>query len=236
MGALAPDTATAELASIAARLTEIGTEREAVGRALNEVEALVATASSDNAAADAQQSVTDANAALAGEAERFVEQATAAAVLRWLIEKHRASAQAPLIARAAALFARVTRRAFIDLVIAYGDDDRPRIVAVRADGTRVGVEGLSEGTRDQLYLALRLGAIAGLANATSPPLVCDDLLITADDMRAGAMLDVLAAASATSQVILFTHHEHLIDVARRAVGVDGFRLHRIQPIELVLAA
>jgi uncharacterized protein YhaN len=47
------------------------------------------------------------------------------------------------------------------------------------------------------------------------PITCDDLLITADDSRAGALLRVLAAAAPHCQVIVFSHHAHLIDVAGR---------------------
>ncbi|HEX8555808.1 MAG TPA: hypothetical protein VF695_13970, partial [Sphingomonas sp.] len=125
------------------------------------------------------------------------------------------------------LFSTVTGGSYQGLQVDYDEGDRPAIVAVRGDGGKVGVEGLSEGTRDQLYLALRLGSIE--AGAHRLPVVCDDLLITADDARAGAMLEVLAAASSSAQVILFTHHEHLVDVARAAIGADRFVLHRLKP-------
>ena len=52
----------------------------------------------------------------------------------------------------------------------------------------MGVEGWSVGTRDQLYLSLRLGSIE--AGAHGLPFVCEDLLITADYARVGAMLAV----------------------------------------------
>lgn len=56
----------------------------------------------------------------------------------------------------------------------------------------------------------------------------EPLLITADDGRAGALLRVLAAAAAPTQVIVFSHHAQLVDVARNAVGSDGFMLHMIE--------
>ena len=61
------------------------------------------------------------------------------------------------------------------------------------------------------------------------------LLITADDERAAAMLRVLAVAARRNQVLLFTHHAHLIDVARGALGEGGFRLHRLEPAALAAA-
>ena len=41
--------------------------------------------------------------------------------------------------------------------------ERRGCLANRTDGGEVGVEALSKGTRDQLYLALRLGSIEGRA-------------------------------------------------------------------------
>ena len=67
---------------------------------------------------------------------------------------------------------------------------------------------LSEGTADQLYLALRL-AICELAlpEGCSCPLILDDALVNFDDERMGYALEVLKEISEKRQVILFTCHE-----------------------------
>jgi chromosome segregation protein len=89
------------------------------------------------------------------------------------------------------------------------------LVAARADGHRLPIAGLSEGTCDQLYLALRLAALGEFAVRADPlPFICDDLLVSFDDLRAGLALDVLAEAGTELQVILFTHHGHIVDLAR----------------------
>lgn len=49
------------------------------------------------------------------------------------------------------------------------------------------------------------------------PVILDDVLITSDDHRAGLMLQALAEFSKGTQVIVFTHHKHLLEVARDAV-------------------
>lgn len=217
------------------RRREVAAEREIVGRALNAADDEAGRAASESAAADAQQVATDTTAALAQAAEDHIQAVTAAALLRWMLDRHRATNQAPLIARAGALFKEVTGGAFTGLTIGYANDDRPVILASRANGSEVGVEALSEGTRDQLYLALRLGSIEGRAGAGALPIVCDDLLITADDARSAALLKVLAAAAEHSQVIVFSHHAHLIDIANRALGADGFKLHMIEPASAIAA-
>jgi uncharacterized protein YhaN len=73
---------------------------------------------------------------------------------------------------------------------------------------------LSEGTRDQLYLALRLATIEDHV-ATAPPLpfIGDDILQTSDDDRATAALQALLELSHHVQVILLTHHPHILQLA-----------------------
>jgi chromosome segregation protein len=89
----------------------------------------------------------------------------------------------------------------------------------------VQVVGLSEGTRDQQFLALRL---ALLERRTSEPMpfIGDDLLTSFDEARTLAALRLLVAAGQKRQIILFTHHRHVADLAR------SVREYRIDFIDL----
>ena len=60
----------------------------------------------------------------------------------------------------------------------------------------------SDGTVDQLYLALRLAVAAELT--PEAPLVLDDALVRFDDTRAAAAMEILREEAASKQVILFT--------------------------------
>lgn len=60
----------------------------------------------------------------------------------------------------------------------------------------------SDGTVDQLYLALRLAVAEELT--PDAPLVLDDALVRFDDTRLAAAMDILRAIGETKQVILFT--------------------------------
>ncbi|HKV08129.1 MAG TPA: hypothetical protein VJ725_08335, partial [Thermoanaerobaculia bacterium] len=54
------------------------------------------------------------------------------------------------------------------------------------------------------------------------PFIVDDILINFDDERSAATLKVLAELSKQTQVILFTHHERLKEMAggmRNGAGV-----------------
>jgi len=60
----------------------------------------------------------------------------------------------------------------------------------------------SDGTMDQLYLALRLAVAEELT--PNAPLVLDDALVRFDDHRMAAAVDILRELAKTRQVILFT--------------------------------
>ena len=73
---------------------------------------------------------------------------------------------------------------------------------------------MSEGTQDQLFLALRLAAVEqSMANGACLPFLADDLFVTFDDDRAKSGLQVLGELSRTTQVLFFTHHVHLRELA-----------------------
>ncbi|WP_220187977.1 ATP-binding protein, partial [Pseudonocardia pini] len=98
------------------------------------------------------------------------------------------------------------------------------------------------GTADQVFLALRLAGIRQLqaerraAGLPAVPVVLDDVLMTFDDARAAAALTVLADLAAEWQVLLFTHHEHLAPLARRAGDVTVIDLGAPAPLQAPLAS
>ena len=162
----------------------------------------------------------EAAAELLSISRRWLATAVAARLAARAIERHRAAVQDPVLLRAGALFAAATVDGFTGLVADYDDADQVTLVAMRGTGERVPIRGLSEGTRDQLFLALRL-ALLELRNAEPLPFIADDLLSSFDDERTLRMLDLLSQFGGKTQVIVFTHHAHVAELARRAVpGVD----------------
>ena len=91
----------------------------------------------------------------------------------------------------------------------------------QADGASLDVEQLSRGTREQLFLSLRLALVAALAErGLELPLVMDDVLVNFDDERAQAAVGVLGQfARAGHQLLVFTCHRHLAEMFR-AAGAD----------------
>jgi uncharacterized protein YhaN len=76
---------------------------------------------------------------------------------------------------------------------------------------------LSQGTREQLYLALRLAYIKNhAAKAESVPVVMDDILVNFDPVRAANTAKVLAEFSRENQILFFTCHPAMSDLLLRA--------------------
>ncbi len=101
--------------------------------------------------------------------------------------------------RAQALFGKLTDGRYTRLTLG---DDLTIHAGTDTESTLHSALWRSEGTVDQLYLALRL-AVAGELTPDAP-LVLDDALVRFDDQRLAEALDVLTEEAETKQVILFT--------------------------------
>jgi hypothetical protein len=224
---IAPEDLASELAILAAEQRDLAEERDAVSAELSDAIRDVAVHASGSGAAAALQEAEDARAEASVQAERYMEARSVAALLRWAIARHRKTRAAPLLARASAIMATVTQGAFLGLELDFELEDQPIVVGLRSSGERLPSSAMSEGTRDQLYLALRLAAVEERAVRHAMPFIADDLLVNGDDDRCAAIFGALGQLAETSQVLCFTHHEHLVPIAERALGAGGIRLHRL---------
>jgi uncharacterized protein YhaN len=181
-----------------------------------------------DAAANYRQQAESCAARLKQEASRFVRLRLAAHFLQTQIERFRKENQGPLLEKSGQVFQSITRGAFGGLGAEFNADDTPILVGLRPDQPSVPIAGMSDGSRDQLYLALRLAALDRYLEKHEPmPLILDDLLITCDDDRAAAILPQLAVLAQRTQIFLFTHHDHLVELCRKTLGEDTFHLHQL---------
>jgi uncharacterized protein YhaN len=201
-------------AAIADLDTDVAAAAQSVGEAKQIFQALDHGDDAALAAADAEQ----ARSAMAAEAEAYLIRKAQVVMLKWGVEKYRQRRQNPLLARASQFFATLTLGRYTDLQIDL-DGDQPRLVGLCADGaSTVTVDGMSDGTADQLFLALRLAALEqSLEAGIALPFLADDLFINFDDKRAHAGFKVLGELSRKTQVLFFTHHNHLREIAQDAL-------------------
>ncbi len=101
--------------------------------------------------------------------------------------------------RAQELFHKLTQGRYQRLTL--GEDLSLNAAAENEDTLRAS-QWRSDGTVDQLYLALRLAVAEELT--PQAPLILDDALVRFDDARLALALDILQEASENKQVIIFT--------------------------------
>jgi energy-coupling factor transporter ATP-binding protein EcfA2 len=77
--------------------------------------------------------------------------------------------------------------------------------------------GISRGTIDLIYLAVRLALAEVLTHGKRPPLLFDDPFITFDDRRRDGAMQLLRELSKGHQVILFTCSPHYGGFADRVI-------------------
>ena len=164
------------------------------------------------AVVEAQRQEAIADMSTAG--EEYVQLATASTLLKWAVDRYRDRKQGPLLERASSIFDSLTIGSFRKLRIDYYQTP-PALLAHRSEGAPVKVEGLSDGTRDQLFLALRIAALELQSEQGEPvPFIADDLFINFDDERSKAGLKALWNLSTKTQVIFLSHQEHLLPVVK----------------------
>ncbi|HEY3665668.1 MAG TPA: hypothetical protein VGL19_06695 [Polyangiaceae bacterium] len=176
-------------------------------------------------AADSAQGLSVQAAEIREQALRYARLRLSSVVLRREVERYREQNQGPVLRRASALFPRLTLGSFRGL--RAGVEER-QIVALRDDGKEVSVDGLSEGTRYQLYLALRIASLERYLERNPPlPLVLDDILIHFDDQRASAAFEVLGELAARVQILFFTHHARDLQLAAGAIAEPRLFRHSL---------
>jgi uncharacterized protein YhaN len=207
----------ARLDELERELSEADDER---ARALDEVASLSAGLSRLAAAdgADALQEEQSLAAAVRERVERYARLKLAGVLLERAVERYRLTHQGPVLKRAGELFARLTG-VYEGLRVGR---DQEMIVAVAPDGRELLPRELSEGTRYQLYLSLRLASIERHQTASEPlPLILDDAIIHFDEARKSRAFSVLSELATTTQILFFTHLENDVTLAKAALFRDG---------------
>jgi len=122
---------------------------------------------------------------------------------------------------------RVTEERYHEVLVNPAD----LTVQVRAHGgSWRAASGLSHGTREQIYLLLRLGLAEHLVTTSeSAPLLLDDPTVQSDASRTVAFLDLLHEASRERQIILLSQEQEVLEWARRRLTSEDDRFLELTP-------
>ena len=161
-------------------------------------------------------------------AERYTLVKLASKILQLEIERYREEHQDPVLLIGSRYFSDMTLGSFSGLRTDIDDKGAPILIGIRPEDRRIPVGGMSSGTRDQLFLALRLATLEYRLESHEPmPFIVDDILINFDDERSRATLSALARLAARNQVILFTHHRQIVDAAANFADTGTVVVHTL---------
>ena len=195
--------------------TELATRREGLLAERTRVESRLEELGGDATIPDLDQRIAMADEELADLVRRWAELALARDLLGAAVDHFEAQQQPVVLEEASRLLARFTRDAWVEV----RQVDQLLYAGRPGAGVPVPAEQLSTGEQAQLYLALRV-ALAAQRGPTLP-LLLDDLLGSADDERADAVLVALAELAQQRQVLLFTPSARTVARARTLLADVG---------------
>ena len=153
-------------------------------------------------ASEDRQRRADLRARIEADAERWAVLALAGAMLRRTRERFEREHRPAVVCAAEQYLAAWTDGRYRRIVAPL---DQPITGIERADGLTVPLAGLSRGTAEQLYLALRFGLVERFAAEAEPlPLVMDEILVNFDERRARATAESIRDLATRHQILYFT--------------------------------
>ena len=183
-------------------LEQLGAERETIARIERSAES-----------AELRQLRADRIAELRELAESWSITSIALALLRRTRERYEREHRPDVLKAAEELLAAWTGGHYVRILAPLGKQVQE---LERNDGVIVPLGGLSTGTAQQLYLALRFGLVDHFARqAESLPVVMDDILVNFDPLRAERAARSIEDLATRHQVLYFTCHPGTpLDAAR----------------------
>ncbi|BBO32341.1 AAA family ATPase [Lacipirellula parvula] len=143
--------------------------------------------------------------------------ATVNRVLERIRADYEAHRQPETLAEASRYMAKLTNGQYKRIWTPLSNDI---LLVDNAAGEALPVDVLSRGTREQLFLSVRMALVANFARrGVNVPMVLDDVLVNFDIERTRRAAEVLSEfAAAGHQLLMFTCHEHMWEMFRKLDG------------------
>jgi len=227
--AVDPDDLPVRINDLSQIIERLQAERDELQRRVGQEENALASIDTGAQASEAGEAIQDLLAQIATDVDQYVRYRLAAVVLKEAVQRYQEQNEAPVLQLAGDYFRRLTVGSFVKLVADFSEQGEKVLMGDRGDGSNlVPLAGMSDGTCDQLYLSLRLAGLEHFLQSHEPvPFIVDDILIGFDDRRSAAALQILAELAGKTQVIFFTHHEHLLQLAETHLPAGEFFIHRL---------
>ena len=133
-------------------------------------------------------------------------------VLESAITKYETTRQPEVVIAAEGFFGSITGDNYPTIIKRIDSED---LEILHTSGSSKGLMEMSRGTREQLYLAMRLGLIQEYEKRSeSMPVIMDDILANFDDDRGPLAIQSIKKFAENRQVIILTCHKNTYDIYR----------------------
>ena len=195
-------------AQLTGSLTSIRTSLQSKLEQRAEITQQIRALAEDRRPAEKRLELAGVERRLEQQVERWRALAVAGSLLSQVQSSYERNRQPVALREATEFLSRMTGGKYERVWTPLGE---PELRVDEAGGKSLSVEVLSAGTREQLFLSLRLALVKLYAErGVKLPLVLDDVLVNFDNVRAKAAATVLRDfARQGHQLMVFTCHEHI---------------------------
>jgi uncharacterized protein YhaN len=166
------------------------------------------TAAADQSLAEKQLDLDIVSAQIADKVDAWRERAAVGILLDEIRDEYEKFRQPETLREASTYMAKLTGGKYTRIWTPLANDI---LLVDTADGNVLPVEVLSRGTREQLFVSLRLALVAAFARrGIHLPMILDDVFVNFDAGRTKIAVNVLREfAREGHQLLVFTCHEHV---------------------------
>lgn len=122
-------------------------------------------------------------------------------------------------------FTKITDQRYIAI---HADLLISKLSVIDSTNTHYTAKELSKGTRDQLYVAIRLAMSQHIQESTPYPFIFDDSFVHFDKNRTERMIQLIVDVAQKQQVIIFTCKEEIQEIIGTYAGDNSISMVRIQ--------
>ncbi|TAL17342.1 hypothetical protein EPN96_05820 [bacterium] len=184
----------------------LGDARQRFGRISVQMESI----ESSSEMAGLAQKIESLRAEILDSARRWRILSLAKSLIRASLDKYTLERQPAVLEKASKILSQITGGRFMRILPSQ-EGEKPDLAAVKFDGERLLTGQLSRGTKEELYLSLRLALAHDFGEKTGRlPLILDDVFVNFDPARAAASLRAVADYAGDGQAILFTCHPETV--------------------------
>jgi uncharacterized protein YhaN len=214
------DTTAAELevaqSDVAAELQQLAADYDEAQQLAGVARDRIQQVDGTSAAAEIQVELESTRSKLVVTVDQWAAIVLADAVLKKTLERFEVRNQPAMLRHVEALLQQITGGHYVGIRRRLDEEQTPQIRT--ADGQWKEPSELSTGTREQLYLAIRLAYVRHYCESSeSLPMVMDDILVNFDDQRARNTLACLAEMSRDVQIIFLTCHDSTVQLANSVI-------------------